>query len=57
MFEPFPGFKINLAVDRQYVSNRGVQFTSDERLSTLDGSLSMSYIAIGTSFARMNKSG
>ncbi|MBP5259838.1 MAG: cell surface protein SprA, partial [Paludibacteraceae bacterium] len=57
LVEPFPGFKINLAVDRQYVSNRGVQFTSDERLSTLDGSLSMSYIAIGTSFARMNKSG
>ncbi|NCC99564.1 MAG: cell surface protein SprA [Bacteroidia bacterium] len=57
LLEPFPGFKINLAADRQYVNNRSVEYGTDNRLTTLAGSLSMSYVAIGTSFASMTKSG
>jgi cell surface protein SprA len=50
LIEPFPGFKINVQADRQYVNNRSVQFSSGSNLTNLDGSLSMSYVAIGTSF-------
>ena len=57
LIEPWPGLKINLGVDRQYVNNRSVQYNTDSRLTSLDGSLSMSYIAIGTSFASMLRGG
>jgi cell surface protein SprA len=50
LIEPFPGIKINVQADRQYVNNRSVQFSSGSNLTNLDGSLSMSYVAIGTAF-------
>ena len=50
LVEPFPGIKINVQADRQFVNNRSVQFSSGSNLTNLDGSLSMSYVAIGTSF-------
>ena len=50
LIEPFPGIKINVQADRQYVNNRSVQFSAGSNLTNLDGNLSMSYVAIGTSF-------
>jgi cell surface protein SprA len=50
LVEPFPGLKINVQADRQYVNNRSVQFSAGSNLTNLDGSLSMSYVAIGTAF-------
>ena len=57
LVEPFPGFKINIAVDRQYVNNREVQFQDGARVTSLGGNFSMSFVAIGTSFAHMSKTG
>lgn len=57
LIEPWPGLKINVAADRQYARSNSVQYNTESRLSSLDGSLSMSYVAIGTSFASMLKSG
>jgi cell surface protein SprA len=51
LVEPFPGFKINVAADRQLVENRDVKLSADNQLTTLNGSFSMSYVAIGTAFA------
>ncbi len=50
LVEPFPGFKINVAANRQFVENRDVRLSGDSRLTNLNGSFSMSYVAIGTSF-------
>ena len=50
LVEPFPGIKINVQADRQFVNNRSVQFSAGSNLTNLDGSLSMSYVAIGTAF-------
>ena len=60
LIEPFPGLKINVAADRQYVGNRSVQVNtisdeSPEGLTTMDGNFSMSYMAIGTAFKRMDR--
>lgn len=54
LVEPFPGFKINVAADRQLVENRDVRLSGtngENQLTTLNGSFSMSYVAIGTAFA------
>ena len=62
LVEPFPGLKINVAADRQLVRNRAVQVNtitdeSPNGLTTMDGSFSMSYLAIGTAFKPMDKNG
>lgn len=53
LVEPFPGFKINVAANRQFVENRDVKLNGDSQLTNLNGSLSMSYVAIGTAFTGM----
>lgn len=50
LIEPFAGIKINVQADRQYVNNRSIQLSNNSNLTNLDGSLSMSYVAIGTAF-------
>ena len=51
LVEPFPGFKINVAADRQLVENRDVRLSGNNQLTTLNGSFSTTYVAIGTAFA------
>lgn len=64
LIEPFAGFKINIAADRQFVTSTETQFqidtytaTDGALVTTIGGNLSQSYVAIGTSFASMSKSG
>lgn len=62
LVEPFAGFKINIAADRQYVRSTDTQFqidtyTDGAMVTTMGGNLSQSYVAIGTSFATMSKTG
>jgi len=57
LIEPFTGFKINVSVDRQYTTSNETQFQDGALVTSLGGSLSQSYVAIGTSFASMSKTG
>ncbi|MBO7367404.1 MAG: cell surface protein SprA, partial [Paludibacteraceae bacterium] len=57
LVEPIGGFRINVAVDRQYVNNREVQFQNDALITSMGGNFSMSYVAIGTAFATMKRDG
>lgn len=57
LVEPIGGLRINVAVDRQYVNNREVQFQNDSYITSMGGNFSMSYVAIGTAFASMSRSG
>ena len=57
LVEPIGGLRINVAVDRQYVNNREVQFQNDAFVTSVGGNFSMSFVAIGTAFAAMKRDG
>ncbi len=61
LIEPFTGFKINVAVDRQFVTSSETQFQlqvqDGQYVTSIGGNLSQSFVAIGTAFAGMSKTG